>query len=61
MPGLPAEEGTTEEVEPGIFITKDIETGENMHVITGDLKFYTESDIKRMKKSIKNIDIVFFI
>ena len=36
--GLPAEEGTTEEIEEGIFITRDIETQEIKNVGILDFK-----------------------
>jgi len=35
----------------------DVETGENMHIITGELKFFQENDIKMMKmiRSFKGV------
>ena len=51
--GLPAEEGTTEEVEPGIFITKDIETGEIKNV--GILDFKQRAVILRQILSKLNL------
>jgi uncharacterized protein YuzE len=51
--GEPAEEGTTEEIEEGIFITKDIETKEVKNV--GILSF--RKRVMILKKILKQYNL----
>jgi len=51
--GEPAEEGTTEEVEPGIFVTRDITTKQIRNI--GILDFRTRVQI--LRKILKRFNL----